>query len=330
MNEIKENIRKYYLTFLDREPDSIGLEHYFKLIRDGKLKIQDLEEVFKNSDEYKKISMSKKWNEKNPYIISGKGDLFYKISSGSVIDNIIEERGMYDEAILNSLTGIVPKNGIILDIGANVGGLTLPFAKICVPSGTVFAFEPDIEVREQLLENIKINKLKNIIVNPIALQDSLKTKLVTLFKRRAIHDDGRTNKGLSTIEKNPTYIQAEEIVKADTIDNFVSEKDIAKINVIKIDVEGADYKVLLGGKNTIEKDLPIIIYEFSPIIDDIIRENNTKKCYEFLEKIGYIQIQILFSNKNKILHEYSKNITESDILCIHKSKMKEHKIEKFE
>ena len=53
MNEIKKIIRKYYITFLDREPDSIGLEHYHNLIRSGKLKIQDLEEMFKNSDEYK-------------------------------------------------------------------------------------------------------------------------------------------------------------------------------------------------------------------------------------------------------------------------------------
>ena len=330
MDEIKEIIRKHYLTFLDREPDSVGLEHYFDLIRDGKLKIQDLEDIFKNSDEYKKISLSKKWNEKNSHIICGKWNLFYKISPGSVLDNIIEERGTYDEAILNSLMDLVPKNGIVFDIGANVGGLTLPFAKTCVPNGKVFAFEPDIEVRKQLLENIRINKLENIIVNPIALQDSLKTKSVTLFKRRAIHDDGRTNKGLSTIEKNPTYVQSEETVKADTIDNFANQNDIAKIDVMKIDVEGADYKVLLGGKNTIEKDIPIIIYEFSPVIDNLIGENNTKKCYEFLEKIGYTQIQISFDKKNRVLYEYNQDITESDILCIHKSKMKEYKIEKHE
>ena len=53
MNEIKKIIRKYYITFLDREPDSVGLEHHHNLIRSGKLKIQDLEEIFKNSDEYK-------------------------------------------------------------------------------------------------------------------------------------------------------------------------------------------------------------------------------------------------------------------------------------
>ena len=72
MDEIKEIIRKHYLTFLDREPDSVGLEHYFDLIRDGKLKIQDLEDIFKNSDEYKR-------KEKEQEIVDEIDDKTWKI-----------------------------------------------------------------------------------------------------------------------------------------------------------------------------------------------------------------------------------------------------------
>ena len=331
--ELELEIAEQYYILLNRKPDTDGLYFFRNQIVEQNKSIDWVSENIKNSDEYKKISNATALNNKKPEIIKGKWNLSYKIFPNSVLDTLIKELGSCDEpivkSVLNIIPNIVPKNGTILDIGANIGGLSLPFAKICVPEGEVFAFEPDSEVREQLLENIMINKLKNIIVNPIAIQNHSEIKSVEFFIRRAVHNDGRTNKGLSTIENISTYVQGKERVKTSTIDKFVQEKKIKRLDVIKCDVEGAEYKVFLGGINTITKHQPVIIYEFSPIIDEIVGTKNSKNCYDFLDKLNYIQYQILPNDKNKRLLKYDNALKASDpdevsnIICIHKSKISE-------
>lgn len=84
----------------------------------------------------------------------------------------------------------------------------------------MYSFEPDHKIVDQLKKNIKINKLQNIVVEPIALQnDPLKNKII-LNRRRAIHDNGLRNDGISSIEKYPTYAVNQEIVNSTTIDNY--------------------------------------------------------------------------------------------------------------
>lgn len=323
--ELELEIAEQYYILLNRKPDIEGLSFFKNQVVNENKSLDWVKESILKSDEYKKISNVTALNNKKPEIIKGKWNLSYKIFPNSVLDNIVKELGSCDEpiikSVLNIIPNIVPKNGIILDIGANTGGLSLPFAKICVPEGKVFAFEPDNEVREQLLENIMINNLKNIIVNPIAIQNHSEIKSIEFFIRRAIHDDGRTNKGLSTIENNPKYVQGKENVKTSTIDRFVQEEKIKRLDVIKCDVEGAEYKVLLGGINIIRKYQPVIIYESSSIIDEAIGTKNSENCYNFLDELNYIQYEILPNGKNRRLSKYDNELMESNIISIHKSKI---------
>jgi len=195
----------------------------------------------------------------------------------------------------------------------------LPFAKKHVYEGIVFAFEPDLEVYERLKKNIELNNIKNIIPFSKALQDDPTKETATFYRRRTVDGDYLVNFGLSTIEKMPNHNIAEDSVPCSTIDKEVLHNQISKVDFIKIDVEGSEYRVLKGGFETINNYHPIIHYEYSTIIDKLANSENTFQSYQFLDKLGYKQFNI-FADKTLIeLKKYDPELDQTNVIAFHKS-----------
>lgn len=205
-----------------------------------------------------------------------------------------------------------------MDVGANAGLLTLPFAKH-VPKGKVYAFEPDMENYKQLEKNIELNSLSNVIPQCIALQDDPSIKGIEFSQRRVIDGDKLINRGLSTLEKIPLYTVSRYTVQCSTVDQFVKQNKLHTVDFIKIDVEGSEYKVLKGGKDSIENFCPIIHYEYSTTIDKLTNSNNTNKSFSFLSELGYKQYVIQDEKKLMELKEYDSSLKDCNVLAIHKA-----------
>lgn len=251
----------------------------------------------------------------HPYITEGWYGILYYVDPASVLDNDIVTYGISQDWIAINLEHIIPKTGIIFDIGANVGLLTLPFSKI---SKHVYAFEPDTENFTNLQHNIKLNPaIKNITTSPLALTNNPSENKIKFYKRRAKDSDNRINTGLSSLQKLPRHNISTTLVPCSTIDLFM-QKNIPQIDFIKIDVEGSEYDVLTGAIKTIEKFKPVILYECSNIIRNLLKSENTKQSFNLLQKLGYIQFQIVNESYLKKLDKYNPD-TESDIIAFHKS-----------
>jgi FkbM family methyltransferase len=322
----KKIVDEAYKKELKREPDELGFKHFTNLLQQNQLTEQELIKMMQNSDEYLWMKEADEQCKKNKtYIFKGYGDILYEVHSDSTIDYQIASSHIYDPYIGSRLKDHIKSDGVVLDIGANVGGLSLPFAKMYVPLGKVYSFEPDLEVISQLKKNIEINHLKNITVVPKALQENASIQEIEFTQRRQKDEAGRTNKGLSTIEEidhdyRKLFTLKKQIVKCTTIDQFVEVNQIEKIEFIKIDVEGSEIKVLNGGINTIQRDLPIIVYEFSSIYDKIFNFPNTKKTFQFMKDKGYQQFKIIKEGRIEKFDEYSEEPL-LDIICFHKTKV---------
>jgi len=150
----------------------------------------------------------------------------------------------------------VEKGDIVLDCGAHIGSFSYIASK---KASLIFAFEPTPLIYHVLKKNIRLWRIKNII---------LIKKAVYLDRRNCdffvdfMRTDGSTlSKERAKILSQPKLIK----VKCISIDNFVKERRLKRVDFIKMDIEGAEIEALKGAKNTIKKFKPrmaIAAYHF--------------------------------------------------------------------
>lgn len=148
------------------------------------------------------------------------------------------------------------------DVGANLGYYSL-LASRANPSLKTYAFEPATGPKYYLQKNVSINNMQtNIVVVDNALsKDSIEIDFFevksTKYKYLDKNLSGEHNAGTKTKSRN--FVKTS--VQAISLSDFIKEKDIKTIDLIKIDTEGTEVEILESGKEFIEKFKPIIICE---------------------------------------------------------------------
>lgn len=167
---------------------------------------------------------------------------------------------------------------IIFDVGANIGTFTTWMSK-AFPLGKIHAFEIQRTVFQMLSGNAAINNLYNVYTYNIGL--GKENKKVEFEEPNYFHkNDFGTFSLVENIIKEKTNNQV--IVQIQTLDYFMEYYNIPTVHLIKVDVEGMDLDVLVGGQNTIKKHLPIIFIEHSDNRRSIL--SNIK---EYLNNFNY-------------------------------------------
>ena len=249
-------------------------------------------------------------------IIKGHNDILYCVDPNSLHDNDIDIYGISKDWIAVNSKYVIPKNGIVFDVGANVGLITLPLSKV---SKRVYAFEPDESIFNKLQYNVELNsEIKNIIRFQLALTNNSSENKVKFYTRRCRDQHCRVNLGLSSLKKMPRDSISTTSVSCSTIDIFMKDENIPYLDFIKIDVEGSEYDVLEGAVKTIESFKPIILYECSNSIRKMLKTEYTRQSFELLQKLGYVQFQIMDELYLKKLDGYNPDI-ECNIIAFHKN-----------
>lgn len=162
-----------------------------------------------------------------------------------------------EEVEIQTVLNNIKSNSIIVDVGACYGEYTLLCANKA-KDGTVIAIEPNPYHFELLKKGIEANNFKNVILVNMALSDKEEEvdfyignehmEGSTLFKDKMTQELGHNNK--------------HEIIKVKsiTLDKLLSNFNIDKIDILKIDAEGAELKIIKGAKNTLKnsKNLKIL------------------------------------------------------------------------
>lgn len=160
--------------------------------------------------------------------------------------------GSYEWEDCESLFEFVENNQTIFDIGANIGWYSLNFAN-GKEKNIVYSFEPIPATFQNLEKNISRNPFKNIKSNNIALSNSI-GELEFFFNPDELGASSSKNiKEMESIQR--------VVCKMTTLDQFVEDNNIAALDLIKCDVEGAELLVFQGAVKSIEKFKPIIFTE---------------------------------------------------------------------
>lgn len=166
------------------------------------------------------------------------------------------------------------KEGIFLDIGANIGKYTILMAKMN-KKGKVIAIEPNPDVYERLVNNIKLNHLKNVI--PLRIAADSQNRRLHLYVDPVCHGFSRLNQ--SVLDDNQTIFSVE--VETKRVDDILEELKLeGKVTFAKIDVEGWEAEVLKGMARILRTYKPTIVFE-------AWNEAYLRKVEEVLVEFGY-------------------------------------------
>lgn len=167
-------------------------------------------------------------------------------------------RGSYSGDQLTLIENLLDPHGVFIDAGANQGEFSIAAARIA-RHGKVIAFEPVSEYRDRLLENIRLNDYGNVQVIPVALGEQ--EGALPIFDQQENFTDGTRNEGLPTLFSSESRHFAREVVPVKRLDDVLRELGVSRVDVIKLDIEGAEWIALRGAVNTISSCRPTLILE---------------------------------------------------------------------
>lgn len=210
---------------------------------------------------------------------------FYYYSKDSVIGKSLSLYGEYAQRELDFLSHILNKNCVVYDIGGNIGYHAVAFASC---SKYVYTFEPNKQNYELLLKNI--SSFDNVCPVNAAV-----TNINTFVNVQDFDTNVSSNYGNVKIGSGQSKVIAVKL------DDF----NIEKPDLVKIDVEGCEYQVLLGMEQIIQKYLPWIYFEAHETkeLPEIIR---------FLQKYNYNMYwcEVMNYNDNNF-NKNKKNVFEN-------------------
>jgi len=163
---------------------------------------------------------------------------------------------------------------VFVDVGANIGYYTILASKLVGAGGKVFAVEPVPQTVEVLKFNIKLNGLRNVtVIDKAAWNSCCKLKMKIAFGEF----------GCASFFRNGVEVDVDTIPLDDVLVN------VPKIKLIKIDVEGAEYEVLQGLKQTLTRT-EYVVLELSRKVDE---------CLKLLKECGFTCEKMKFTSYYK-------------------------------
>lgn len=230
----------------------------------------------------------RKLNQKKPKLIGPvsltNSTTIYLDANDSNISPLIS-RGEFEKLETNIIKRLVREGMNVCDIGAHIGYYSLLVSTLVGGTGRVYAFEPDPINYYILKENKILNKFNNLVLSKAAI--SSKTGKTNLFLCRDNSGDHR----IFDAEKKRPSIE----INVTTLDNYFKNFK-KKLDLIKMDIQGAEMEALKGMVNCIKKNEEIIlITEFWPY--GLIQAGSEPK--EFIDLLDRLGFKIFNINEEK-------------------------------
>ena len=200
-------------------------------------------------------------------IRSGNGFLVEIWDFSEYIQRNIYFLGRYEVRETRAVQRLLNPGDTFVDVGANIGWFTLLAAKCVGSSGHVLSFEPCTAIRKHLEKNVEINQLTNVSIDSRALSDTVGSAILSAASKE--------NAGIGSIVSGNS---AGESVITIPFDDVFPTLGVESIKLAKVDVEGAEFKVLKG-------------------MDGVLRE---KRCHHLLIEVNDAKLQTLGSSVSEL------------------------------
>jgi FkbM family methyltransferase len=165
--------------------------------------------------------------------------------------------GTYEPETLIVMRQLLRPGGVCVDLGANAGLLSMVASRAVGPEGRVYSFEPSAREFARLKRHVEANRLHNVRAIRCAVSDRMGVLPLRVAQR--------PHAGQNTIGASFGYdgvlLDRVETVEATTLDAFVERERLESVDLIKMDVEGSELRVLAGAENLLRNFRPAMIVE---------------------------------------------------------------------
>jgi FkbM family methyltransferase len=252
----EEVVRLFYRQLLGREPDEAGLSHYVAALTEGRLSVAEIYANFVNSEEYEtRAGIRNVFRDLVPIPYLG---CQFMISKWSVVAREIAAPEGYEPWVLPYFLDMCREGMTVLDVGASWGVYSLPAAKRVGPKGRVLAVEVSPQNCRILLHNVRINALDNVEILAIGASDRVGTARMT------IQTHGNTNSIDRITSDDDPFFGGFDVVPTLPLDLLSAH--IGRVDILKMDIDGADYRACVGARELLTIGRPIVFLEYCPML----------------------------------------------------------------
>jgi FkbM family methyltransferase len=193
-----------------------------------------------------------------PEVVRWSDGLLFRAVPNDQISRVLYVSDSYEPNTLCMLRKFLPPGGTCLDVGANAGVFSLVAARCTGEAGHVYSFEPSEREYSRLCDAIQLNHLEGII-----------TPVRSAVGARAGHETLRVASepysGHNTLGSGFSYEGVEtsalEAIEMTTLDEFDRQHALPRIDLIKLDIEGAEAAALAGGADVLRRHRPVLVIE---------------------------------------------------------------------
>lgn len=214
-------------------------------------------------------------------------------STDTGVEHSLYYEGAYEPGTLKIIELLLQPGDHFVDVGANIGLMSIFAARRVGLNGKVTAFEPHPNTREILIKNIALNGLERTVqVMPYALGAQRGTA--------QLYDDPSKNRGAASLMKTGSTAVVHE-VQTMSLDNFLKKPRFVNFplpSLIKIDVEGLELDVLKGAMSLLGSTSPPALIIESSANRDHSEATDTAALYNFISNIQGYQIYKGLKNKS--------------------------------
>ena len=186
--------------------------------------------------------------------------------------------GEYEPETRGVILEFLSEHGTLIDVGANIGALAIPVAKTH-PQASIVCIEADPEIHRFLQDNVSRNGCKNIRTI-CCVAGEVDGEVIPFYRAP------KNKFGMGSI--GAQFCDVPVMLWQRSIDNVLAELNINQVDVLKIDVEGAELGVLRGARRLLGSERPpVILFEFADWAEARIPGQRSGDAQELLLGAGY-------------------------------------------
>ncbi len=268
-----------YRLLLGRPPDQAGYRAYRNLIRKVRLPVDQLVRYFLLSTEFRRrLDIEYRWVNEEPLepVDLKLGYRIYVRSDDREVGGYIRDHAEYEPHVTSELAACLRPGDVFVDVGASLGYYTVLAGRLVGAEGQVVACEPGPQNQNVLLANVCSNRLFNVDVHQTAVSDQ---------PGFVLYSQATSNGTISPFEGDVSSLSTFDLVQTRSLDSLL--EGLKSVNVIKVDVEGAEGLVFRGATLTLRNHRPVLFFEFSPPALLSVSRMDARDVLGSLEALGY-------------------------------------------